>query len=104
MWQAKRSSRTIHHFQPGVNEDLAAPQSANPSSTFSDSNYDGIFHLWYAKGPGVDPCGDVLRHGNLAGTAKYGGVLLLAGDDHTCKSSTTAHRANTPLWMPEFPC
>jgi len=96
MWQAKRFLKKNHiHFQPGVNEDLAATAvwGTQQLDLFGDSNYDGVFSLWYAKGPGVDRSGDVLRHGNLAGTAKYGGVLLLAGDDHTCKSSTTAHQS-----------
>ncbi|WP_374377839.1 indolepyruvate ferredoxin oxidoreductase family protein [Dongia sp.] len=83
------------HFQPGVNEDLAATAvwGSQQSDLFGDSKYDGVFAMWYAKGPGVDRSGDVLRHGNLAGSAKNGGVLLLAGDDHTCKSSTTAHQS-----------
>jgi len=85
-----------HHikFQPGVNEDLAATAvwGTQQLDLFGDSHYDGVFAMWYAKGPGVDRSGDVLRHGNLAGSAKHGGVLLLAGDDHTCKSSTTAHQ------------
>ncbi|MFI5018922.1 MAG: indolepyruvate ferredoxin oxidoreductase family protein, partial [Dongiales bacterium] len=96
MWQAKKFLKKNHiHFQPGVNEDLAATAvwGTQQLDLFGDSNYDGVFSLWYAKGPGVDRSGDVLRHGNLAGTAKYGGVLLLAGDDHTCKSSTTAHQS-----------
>ena len=96
MWQAKKFLKNNHiHFQPGVNEDLAATAvwGTQQLDLFGDSNYDGVFSLWYAKGPGVDRSGDVLRHGNLAGTAKYGGVLLLAGDDHTCKSSTTAHQS-----------
>src|SRR3546814_15920418 len=85
-----------HHIrcQPGVNEDLAATAiwGSQQLDLFGDSNYDGVFALWYAKGPGVDRSGDVLRHGNMAGTSKHGGVLLLAGDDHTAKSSTTAHQ------------
>ncbi|WP_374651466.1 indolepyruvate ferredoxin oxidoreductase family protein [Dongia sp.] len=83
------------HFQPGVNEDLAATAiwGSQQTDLFGDSKYDGVFAMWYAKGPGVDRSGDVLRHGNLAGSARHGGVLLLAGDDHTCKSSTTAHQS-----------
>ncbi|HEX4570576.1 MAG TPA: indolepyruvate ferredoxin oxidoreductase family protein [Dongiaceae bacterium] len=95
LWHAKKFLKKNHiHFQPGVNEDLAATAvwGSQQLDLFGDSNYDGVFSMWYAKGPGVDRSGDVLRHGNLAGTAKYGGVLLLAGDDHTCKSSTTAHQ------------
>jgi indolepyruvate ferredoxin oxidoreductase len=96
MWQARKFLKKQHiHFQPGVNEDLAATAvwGTQQLDLFGDSNYDGVFSMWYAKGPGVDRSGDVLRHGNLAGAAKYGGVLLLAGDDHTCKSSTTAHQS-----------
>ena len=85
-----------HHirFQAGVNEDLAATAiwGTQQLDLFGDSNYDGVFAMWYAKGPGVDRSGDVLRHGNMAGTSRNGGVLLLAGDDHTAKSSTTAHQ------------
>lgn len=86
-----------HHirFQPGVNEDLAATAiwGSQQTNLFDDGKYDGVFAMWYAKGPGVDRSGDALRHGNLAGSAQHGGVLLLAGDDHTCKSSTTAHQS-----------
>lgn len=95
MWQAKKFlERHQIKFQPGINEDLAvtAIWGTQQTDLFQDNLYDGIFSMWYAKGPGVDRSGDVLRHGNLAGSAKNGGVLLLAGDDHTCKSSTTAHQ------------
>jgi indolepyruvate ferredoxin oxidoreductase len=95
MWQARRFLKANQiHFQPGVNEDLAATAvwGSQQAGLFGDARHDGVFAMWYAKGPGVDRAGDVLRHANFAGTAKHGGVLLLAGDDHTCKSSTTAHQ------------
>ncbi|MBB3065319.1 indolepyruvate ferredoxin oxidoreductase family protein [Limibacillus halophilus] len=83
------------YFQPGVNEDLAATAiwGSQQGDIFNDFNYDGVFAMWYGKGPGVDRSGDVFKHGNHAGTAKHGGVLLLAGDDHTAKSSTVAHQS-----------
>ncbi len=96
MWRAKRFLERNHiRFQPGVNEDLAATAvwGTQQGDIFGDSNYDGVFAMWYGKGPGVDRCGDVFRHGNMTGTSKRGGVLLLAGDDHTAKSSTTAHQS-----------
>ncbi len=93
---AARKHLDEHHirFQPGVNEDLAATAlwGTQQLDLFGDSKYDGVFGMWYGKGPGVDRCGDVFRHANLSGTARHGGVLVLAGDDHTCKSSTTAHQ------------
>ena len=86
-----------HHIvhQPGVNEDLAATACAGTQQVGLDgeSRYDGVFAIWYAKGPGVDRSGDAIRHGNLFGTAEHGGVLLLLGDDHICESSTTAHHS-----------
>ncbi len=86
-------------FAPAVNEDLGATavwgtQQANLSG---NGLYDGVFAMWYAKGPGVDRSGDAIRHGNLAGTSPNGGVLLLLGDDHTCESSTTAHQSEYSL-------
>ncbi len=95
LWQARRFLKNNHiHFQPGVNEDLAATAvwGSQQGGLFGDSSYDGVFAMWYAKGPGVDRSGDVLKHGNSAGSSPHGGVLLLAGDDHTAKSSTLAHQ------------
>ena len=94
-WSAKPFlDRSAIHFQPGVNEDLAATAvwGSQQGDIFQDFNRDGVFAMWYGKGPGVDRSGDVFRHGNMAGTAKHGGVLLLAGDDHMAKSSTVAHQ------------
>ena len=82
-------------FQPGLNEDLAATAiwGTQQAEMRGEGKFDGVFSLWYGKGPGVDRSGDVLRHANLAGTSKYGGVLALMGDDHTAESSTTAHQS-----------
>ncbi|PWR24457.1 indolepyruvate ferredoxin oxidoreductase family protein [Zavarzinia aquatilis] len=81
-------------FQPGVNEDLAATAlwGTQQVALGKPALFDGVFGFWYGKGPGVDRTGDVFKHANLAGTAPLGGVLAIAGDDHTCKSSTTAHQ------------
>jgi indolepyruvate ferredoxin oxidoreductase len=83
-------------FQPGVNEDLAATAiwGSQQLNLSKGANYDGVVGIWYGKGPGVDRCGDVFRHGNAAGSAKNGGVLCLAGDDHGAKSSTVPHQSD----------
>ncbi len=96
LWQASKFlDKNNIKFQPGVNEDLAATAiwGTQQSQLFNDSIVDGVFGIWYGKGPGVDRTGDVFKHANAAGTSKYGGVLALAGDDHTCKSSTLAHQS-----------
>src|SRR5262249_37153220 len=82
-------------FQPGLNEDLAATAlwGSQQAELRGEGKYDGVFGVWYGKGPGVDRTGDVFRHANHAGTSKHGGVLALMGDDHTCESSTSAHQS-----------
>src|SRR3954469_1204717 len=82
-------------FQPAINEDLAATAlwGSQQAELRGEGKYDGVFGMWYGKGPGVDRSGDVLRHANSAGTSKFGGVLALMGDDHTAESSTTAHQS-----------
>ena len=82
-------------FQPGLNEDLAATSiwGSQQTNLFSGARYAGVFSLWYGKGPGVDRSGDALKHGNAAGTSALGGVLVVAGDDHTCKSSSLPHQS-----------
>jgi indolepyruvate ferredoxin oxidoreductase len=83
-------------FQPGVNEDLAATAiwGSQQLNLSPGAKYDGVVGVWYGKGPGVDRSGDVFRHGNTAGSAKNGGVLCLAGDDHGAKSSTVPHQSD----------
>ncbi len=83
------------HFQPGVNEELAATAiwGTQQLNLFPGARYDGVFGLWYGKGPGVDRSGDAFKHANAAGVSKYGGVLVVAGDDHVCKSSTLPHQS-----------
>jgi len=82
-------------FQPGLNEDLAATAlwGTQQAELRGEGRYDGVFGLWYGKGPGVDRTGDVFRHVNMAGTSKHGGVLVAMGDDHTGESSTTVHQS-----------
>ena len=95
-WRAQPFlERAAIHFQPGVNEDLAATAvwGTQQVGLFPGAKHDGVFSLWYAKGPGVDRSGDVLKHANAAGTAPHGGVVIAAGDDHAAKSSTLAHQS-----------
>jgi indolepyruvate ferredoxin oxidoreductase len=96
MWAA-REHIAAHHivFRAGVNEELAATAiwGSQQLPLLQGARYDGVFAYWYGKGPGVDRSGDVFRHANYAGTARTGGVLLMAGDDHACKSSTVPHQS-----------
>ena len=99
LWGARKFLQSQNVvFQPGVNEELAAtavwgtqqlgfaPQGSN--------KFDGVFGIWYGKGPGVDRCSDVFKHANMAGTTPWGGVIAVAGDDHISKSSTAAHQSD----------
>jgi indolepyruvate ferredoxin oxidoreductase len=96
MWKARPwLERHNVHFQPGVNEDLAATAvwGSQQTNLFEGARYDGVFGMWYGKGPGVDRSMDVIKHANAFGTSRYGGVLAVAGDDHACKSSTLPHQS-----------
>ena len=83
-------------FQPGLNEDLAATAlwGSQQAELRGEGKYDGVFGLWYGKGPGVDRSGDVMRHANMAGSSPNGGVIMAMGDDHTGESSTTLHQSD----------
>ncbi|MFO1516821.1 MAG: indolepyruvate ferredoxin oxidoreductase family protein [Lysobacterales bacterium] len=94
LWKAKKHLKSSAiEFTPGLNEDLGATMvwGTQQANLFPGAKYDGVFAMWYGKGPGVDRCGDVFKHGNAAGTSKFGGVLALAADDHACRSSTLPH-------------
>ncbi|MEM9392435.1 MAG: indolepyruvate ferredoxin oxidoreductase family protein [Pseudomonadota bacterium] len=86
-------------FEPGLNEDLAATAlwGTQQAELRGEGRHDGVYGLWYGKGPGVDRTGDVMKHANLAGTSSHGGVLFVMGDDHTGESSTTCHQSDTAL-------
>src|SRR5262245_21181439 len=95
LWQAREQLESHHvRFEPGVNEDLAATAVAGTqqANLHPGPKYDGVFAIWYGKGPGVDRSCDAIKHGNYAGTAKHGGVLALCGDDPGAKSSSIAHQ------------
>ncbi|MFZ2294985.1 MAG: indolepyruvate ferredoxin oxidoreductase family protein, partial [Polaromonas sp.] len=98
LWAAKKhlAAQNIV-FQPGVNEELAATAvwGSQQLDLYPQTNkFDGVFGIWYGKGPGVDRCSDVFKHANMAGTAKHGGVIAIAGDDHVSKSSTAPHQSD----------
>jgi indolepyruvate ferredoxin oxidoreductase len=100
LWQAEKHLREQRiHFSPGVNEDLAATAvwGSQQAGLLPGARHDGVFAIWYGKGPGVDRSCDALKHGNYAGAAPRGGVLVLAGDDPGAKSSSIAHQSEPAL-------
>ena len=106
LWAEQRRLKEAHVvFQPGVNEDLAATAvwGTQQAPLLPGTKYDGIFAIWYGKGPGVDRSGDVFKHGNRQGASKHGGVLVCAGDDHPGKSSTVSHQSEQALAASHIP-
>jgi indolepyruvate ferredoxin oxidoreductase len=107
--QLARSSRLLSEhnivFRPGVNEDLAATSVMGSQiiDVVGKTKVDGVVGIWYGKGPGVDRSGDIFRHANLAGTGKNCAALVLAGDDHSCKSSTIPHQSDFSLYNVGIP-
>jgi indolepyruvate ferredoxin oxidoreductase len=94
LWKARKHLEAAGvKFTPGLNEDLGATMvwGTQQVNLFPGAKHEGVFAMWYGKGPGVDRCGDVFKHGNAAGTSPLGGVLALAADDHACRSSTLPH-------------
>ena len=112
LWKASKYLKAQNIvFQPGVNEELAATAlwgtQMNGFAPAGTNKFDGVFGIWYGKGPGVDRCSDVFKHANMAGTTPWGGVIAVAGDDHISKSSTAAHQSDhifkacgTPVFFP----
>ena len=98
LWAAKKHLADNHIvFQPGVNEELGATAVWGTQQLDlypKEAKYDGVFGIWYGKGPGVDRCSDVFKHANMAGTSKHGGVIAIAADDHVSKSSTAPHQSD----------
>ncbi|MDO5646387.1 indolepyruvate ferredoxin oxidoreductase family protein [Paracoccus sp. (in: a-proteobacteria)] len=94
--ETKRLAAANVLFQPGLNEDLAATAiwGAQQAEMRGEGKYDGVFGLWYGKGPGVDRSGDVMRHANMAGSSPHGGVVMAMGDDHTGESSSVLHQSD----------
>ncbi|MDH3859341.1 MAG: indolepyruvate ferredoxin oxidoreductase family protein, partial [Gammaproteobacteria bacterium] len=97
LWRAEQFTEAHNiHFLPGINEDLAMTSvwGSQQVGLFPGARYDGVFGMWYGKGPGLDRSMDVLKHANAFGTSPHGGVLAVVGDDHACKSSTLPHQSD----------
>jgi len=97
LWQAREPLAEANiEFVPAINEDLAATMmlGCQQVETDPDRQVEGVFGLWYGKGPGVDRAGDALKHGNAYGSSPNGGVLVVAGDDHGCVSSSMPHQSD----------
>jgi indolepyruvate ferredoxin oxidoreductase len=97
LWRAKAELKDLHiEFLPAINEDLAATAvlGSQQVETNPSREVEGVFGLWYGKGPGVDRSGDALKHGNAYGSSPHGGVLVVAGDDHGCVSSSMPHQSD----------
>jgi indolepyruvate ferredoxin oxidoreductase len=106
LWEAHDLLARHHiHFQPGQNEELAAMGVWGSQQVSLDprARYQGVFGLWYGKWAGLARCGDVLLHGNSAGASRYGGVLMVCGDDHMARSSTIATQSEAMLYAPMIP-
>ena len=106
LWSAKKFlDNNDINFTPGLNEDLAATAvwGSQQPGLISKGKKDGVFGIWYGKGPGVDRSGDAFKHANIAGTSPNGGVLTLLGDDHTAKSSTLAHQSEYAMLDAQIP-
>ncbi len=106
LFKARKFLKENHiHFQPGLNEDMAATSvwGSQQVGMFPGANYDGVFSMWYGKGPGVDRAMDVFKHANSAGTSPKGGVLALCGDDHGAASSTLAHQSEHMMMAAMMP-
>ena len=105
-WQAKSMlEENSIRFLPAINEDLAATAvlGTQQLEDEQDREVDGVFSMWYGKGPGVDRAGDALKHGNSYGSAKQGGVLVVAGDDHGCASSSMSHQSDVAFMSAYIP-
>ncbi len=107
LWAAKKHLAAQHIvFQPGVNEELGATAVWGTQQLDlypQTKKFDGVFGIWYGKGPGVDRSLDVFKHANMAGTARHGGVIAIAGDDHVSKSSTAPHQSDHVFKACSFP-